>query len=303
MSKLWGFCVHTNLKGTIPWAGLTIGVILGLFYYWFAVANRYVIFLYTHLGAGPFDKSTSSRYWMASLVAAGVVLSVYAFVGWCRVRLADVFYQTYHLPPWQHVWLLSALPVAIGVWLITTRCNYPTLPWRLAAQCIVVAWVGIALALWLAELIVHQTSQAFWVILHGGGLVPIMLLLRAVELPSRGWAASASAYLLATAGLAVGILWVGGAACLRAARREPPLNARSIFCAGLVLSYVVLPLVHYLLLTPPDARYITTAGNFFANTPTAQLACWGMSALVALLVTKRFGQKRRKSITTNGRQT
>jgi len=29
--------------------------VLGLFYYWFDVADRYAIFLYGHLGATPFD--------------------------------------------------------------------------------------------------------------------------------------------------------------------------------------------------------------------------------------------------------
>ncbi|HRJ62455.1 MAG TPA: hypothetical protein PKZ99_14885, partial [Azospirillaceae bacterium] len=50
--------------------------ILVVYYYWFAVANRYAIFLYGHTADGippaqPFDATTSSRYWMAGLVVAG----------------------------------------------------------------------------------------------------------------------------------------------------------------------------------------------------------------------------------------
>lgn len=42
-------------------------LVLGLFYYWFAIADRYVIFLYGHTAPGippaqPFDEMTSSRY-------------------------------------------------------------------------------------------------------------------------------------------------------------------------------------------------------------------------------------------------
>lgn len=48
--------------------------ILGLFYHWFAVADRYAVFLYEHLGATPFDDVTSSRYWMSGLVASGAVV-------------------------------------------------------------------------------------------------------------------------------------------------------------------------------------------------------------------------------------
>jgi hypothetical protein len=280
-----------SYRKTAPWAGLAISVMLGLFYYWFAIANRYVVFLYEHLGAGPFQEPNYSRHWMAGLVASGALLCVYALVGWCCVSLAAAFHKTYLLPSWQHVWLLSAPPVAIGIWAITTRCNFPTLPWPLSARCIIATWIGMALALWLADLIVQQTSEALWVILHGAGIVPILLLLRAVELPFHGLASPASAYLLGIAGLIVGVLWIAEAAHLRLAWQKPPLNPLSIFCAGLGLSYVVLPFVHYLFLTPPNIRYISTAGNFFANSPVVQLLCWGIGALAAIVINKKMNQE------------
>ena len=62
--------------------------VLGLFYYWFAVADRYAVFLYEHLGATPFDAATSSRYWMAGLVAAGAVMVIYVAVNWSIGRLS-----------------------------------------------------------------------------------------------------------------------------------------------------------------------------------------------------------------------
>ena len=277
----------TQYRKAMPWVGLVISVMLGLFYYWFAIANRYVIFLYGHLGAGPFQEPNYSRHWMAGLVASGALLCVYAFGGWCCVSLAALFHKIYHLPSWQQVWSFSALPVAIGIWAITTRCNFPTLPWPLSARCIIAAWIGMALALWLADLIVHQTLEALWVILHGAGVVPILLLVRAVELPSHGLASPASAYLLAIAGLTVGILWIAGVARLRLALQKSPLDPFSIFCAGLGLSYVVLPFAHYLLLTPPNIRYISAAGNFFAISPVVQLLCWGIGALVVVVMNKK----------------
>lgn len=278
--------ISVPYRKTIPWVGLVISVMLGLFSYWFAIANRYTVFLYEHLGAGPFQEPNYSRHWMAGLVASGVLLCVYALGGGCSVRLAAAFHKTYHLPSWHHVWLMSALPVAIGVWAITTRCNFPTLPWPLSARCIIAAWAGMALALWLADLIVHQTSEALWVIVHGAGVVPILLLLRAVELPSHGLASPASAYRLGIAGLIVGVFWMAGVTRLRLARRKSPLPPLSIFCAGLGLSYVVLPLVHYLFLTPPNIRYISTAGNFFAMSPVVQLLCWGIGALAVFAIHK-----------------
>jgi hypothetical protein len=274
-------------RKTVPWAGLVISVMLGLFYYWFAIANRYVVFLYEHLGAGPLQEPNYSRHWMAGLVASGALLCVYALVGWCYRSVVIAFHKTDHLPFWQHVWLLSAPPVAIGIWAITTRCNFPTLPWPLSARCIIATWIGMALALWLADLIVQQTSEALWVILHGAGMVPILLLLRAVELPFYGLASPAPACLLGTAGLVAGVLWMAGMARWRLVWRRPPLSPFSIFCAGLGLSYVVLPFAHYLFLTPPGIRYISTAGNFFAMSPVVQWMCWGIGALAVFAINKK----------------
>ncbi len=51
-------------------AALIASVVLGLFYYWFVIVDRYVVFLYNHNGADPFESATISRYWMAGLVAS-----------------------------------------------------------------------------------------------------------------------------------------------------------------------------------------------------------------------------------------
>jgi hypothetical protein len=63
-----------------------------LFYTWFAVRDRYFIFLYFHdMGAGfdttPFGRVTASRYWMSGLVAAGAVWVAVALVAVGVTRL------------------------------------------------------------------------------------------------------------------------------------------------------------------------------------------------------------------------
>jgi hypothetical protein len=37
-----------------------------------------------------------------------------------------------------------------------------------------------------------------------------------------------------------------------------------IYFTGLFISYAILPLVHYLCMTPLEIKYITTAQNFFS---------------------------------------
>jgi len=102
--------------------------VLGVFYYWFAVADRYAIFLYGHLGATPFDEVTSSRYWMSGLVAAGFVMVGYAVVNWLLGRMAVLCHRDYSPPAWWRVWILCAPPLAIGILAITMTVNWPILP-------------------------------------------------------------------------------------------------------------------------------------------------------------------------------
>jgi hypothetical protein len=51
---------------------------------------------------------------------------------------------------------------------------------------------------------------------------------------------------------------------LRIWRHKETPGAGALLLAGLGLSYVLMPLVHHLLATPPAYRYISTASNFFA---------------------------------------
>ncbi len=93
--------------------------VLGIFYYWYAVADRYAIFLYNHMGATPFDSFTRGRYWMTGLVAAGAVLVLYTAVNWFVARIHGVWYRGYSPPAWWQVWLLCAVPLGAGIPAIT----------------------------------------------------------------------------------------------------------------------------------------------------------------------------------------
>ena len=109
--------------------------VLGLFYYWFAVADRYSVFLYEHLGATPFDATTSSRYWMCGLVAAGIVMLIYISVNWVLGRIARRRDEAYRPPSWHRVWLACAIPLIVGIPAITMTFNQPVLPLSLALAC------------------------------------------------------------------------------------------------------------------------------------------------------------------------
>ena len=265
--------------------------ILGLFYHWFAVADRYAIFLYGHSAPGiplaqPFDAMTRSRYWMAGLVAAGAVTVIYTVINWILGRIADRRGQNDHPPAWWWVWILCALPLIAGIPAITMTRNTPTLPFGLAAACVTATLAGLALALLPGEWAARRPRDLTWLAGDGMGLIPILLLLRAVELPGSGVSVSMPlAILFAGGGLLAGIAWLGVMTLLRAWRRRPTPPAGAWFAAGLCLSYLLMPLIHHLFATPPGWRYISTASNFFVFNLILQIVVLAAAAGTAVAVT------------------
>jgi hypothetical protein len=285
-------------------------IVLGLNYYWFAVADRYAIFLYGHLGATPFDERTRSRYWMSGLVACGIVLVLDLFVHWFLGRLAGIRFRRHAPPAWWQVWLVAAPLLALGIPAITLTVNQPTLRPSDAAACVVVTLAGLALALAPGRLAAQRPLELAWLAFAGLGLAPSLLLLRALELPSAGLAARHTAYLISGGSLLGGMLWLLLAVWIRgrqhwlqrAAHRlaprlyDPPrpapqpdpsahtgtgtrstragLLAESVklLVSAFCLAYLLLPLAHHVYLTPAKYRYISASTNFFALNPGMQFA-------------------------------
>jgi hypothetical protein len=215
---------------------------------------------------------------MAGLVAAGTVLVGYTLLnwGWARVR------AQYAPPAWWRVWLVSALPVGGGIVLITTSVNWPTLPLSLAVWCAIVALAGLALALMPGTLAAQQPWRLFWLAVIGAGLVPGLLLIRAIELPARGLISAPVAYAAAIGGTLFGAGWLLATRWLQQRLQPLRLSAWELLLAGLAHTYLLLPLVHHLG-TPAQYRYISVAENFFATTPAVQAVQWGVAIALAFL--------------------
>lgn len=257
-------------------------VMLALYAYWFGLANRYAVFLYGHLDAEPFDAVTRSRYWMAGLVAAGLVLLLYNGLIWLAARFRPVV-----LPSWWRVWLITATLLVPGIFFITMTLNTPTLPLGLAAASTVAALSGLAVALLPAQLAAHHPAQLALLALDGLALSAALLLMPALELPGEGLSISAGLAVAATVGGIVGSLL--GLGVLTTARRwlsipSPP--ARQVLLAGLAWAYLLWPVAHHLLATPPGYKYISTAANFFAQNLLLQAATLGVAMALALITTQ-----------------
>lgn len=268
------------------WHALPVPVIvLALYYYWFAIANRYIIFLYYHdMGplvpdTSPFSPATGGRYWMAGLVAGGAVMLLYTLANWVAGRIA---------PAWWRVWVLSAGPLVVGIPLITMTLNRPTLPLQFALQSTLAALAGVALALLPGNLAGEKPAGLIWLALDGVALAPVLLLATALADVGRWWASGNMWRVwIVAGGISLGVVGLLIITLLRLWRRTAMPGAAAIFTAGMCVAYLLLPLVHHLFVGLIEGYfYISTASNFFASSVPLQLATWLVAGLVALGVTR-----------------
>ncbi len=256
------------------------GMILSLFYRWFAIENRYIIFLYTHLGATPFDRETGSRYWMAGLVAVGLVGVFYAPADLIWQRLAMRLRWADHPPARWRVWLCATIVLSIGIPLITMTCNWPTLSGGHALACTAATLAGLAV---LLPLMGRSPGELIWLGADGLGLMPVLLGLRLIEWPERGPALPVDDVLVRILALCTPVLslvWLGGMTWLYRRQRLATPSAGLLLAAGCTMSYVLLPLAHYVW-AAPNYRYITSASNFFARTLLTQGIVLGAAAILS----------------------
>ncbi len=169
----------------------------------------------------------------------------------------------------------------MGIPLVTMRLNSPVLPLPLAAACTATTMVGLLLALIPGRMAAHQPGELGWLAMAGLGLAPSLLLLRAVELAGKGQVSGLMVYGIAVGSTLIGGLWTCGIAYLHAIHSRTMWKTWHLATSALIWSYLLAPLAHYLLLTPPGYRYISAASNFFASTPTAQALCFLVLAFEA----------------------
>jgi hypothetical protein len=274
-----------------------VALVVYLYYRWFAVRDRYFIFLYYHdMGPGfdtsPFGRVTASRYWMTGLVAGGAVMVLYAAVNFALGRIA----KSYRPPDWRRVWALCAVPLLIIVPAIVMTANQPTLPLRNAVQVVVALLAALALAVLPGEVAARRPVGGLLLAVDGLGMAFLLMGLRAGESLRRVTAAR-GAGMLVYAGLIL-VFGLGALAVMTAVyrlwRQLRIPDALSLFVAGLSVHYLFLPLLHHLFFSTDEGSwtdpgyftYISDADNYFARSALYQVGVWIVMALAALGVTR-----------------
>lgn len=259
--------------------GLPIAaLILTAITYWFAVADRAIIFLYNHdMGplipdTSPFSRVTASRYWMASLVACGGVMVVYVGIN----ALLGIISRDYRAQDWRRVWVISALLLLVGIPTITMTVNHPTLPLWNALQVTMAALVGLAAALIPGELAATKPTRLLGLAWDGWSMALVLFWLGALELTIARWRDGSTTFLILwLAMLAAGLGWLAVMTLFRWWLRRPPPTVTEMTLAAASVTYLLLPLVHHLSVGFGEGYfYISDSDNFFGRTVWFQLISW-----------------------------
>ncbi|MBN1318162.1 MAG: hypothetical protein JXA42_21955 [Anaerolineales bacterium] len=263
-------------------------IVLGLFSYWFALADRYIVFLYNHdMGplypdTSPFSRVTASRYWMAGLVASGVVLVVYTALNWLLGRLRP----NYKPPDWRRVWAICAPILLTGLPAITMTSNDPPLPSSHAAIVTAVTLVGTGLALSWGKMAAQCPTQLFWLAADGLGLTFIVLNLNSVERVGRWLARGHTMYITMMVFFMIfGIIWLAGLTIINSVFRLKHHTPCAMILSCFNIAYLIMPLVHHIV-GADGYYYISDSDNFFAQHISVQLVIWLLALGIAFVTYK-----------------
>lgn len=253
-------------------------LLLSLHIYWFGVADRYRVFLYFHdMGplvpdTAPFSAETSSRYWMAGLVANGILFVLYTFYCWLQRWITVVAVPS----PWR-LWLACALPLMFGIPLITATLNEPTLPIRNTLQVTLATVAGLLLALAAAELALRPLTDQLWTFVTGWVIMPLLVVgAQAGQLAF--WVQRGRTFYVGifVATIVASLLLLLGVSILYIRRHGQPLSLLPVLIAAFCASYLLLPLIHHLGFTD-GYYYISSSTNFVADSLLGQLLAWALS--------------------------
>ena len=264
--------------------------VLALFTYWFAFADRYILFLYYHdMGplvpdTAPFNRVTASRYWMAGLVAGGIVMTLYTSACWLLGRLVE----GYRPPPWWKVWGASSVPLLAGIPLITMSVNNPTLPLWHAALTTLSTVLGLGLALTPGRMAAERPWALALLSLDGWAIAGILLSVAMLERVAWLWGRGGSwiwSLLVVGAGFMGAVVLLLVLTGVRLWRRWPIPPARSVFVAGLCVAHLLLAEMHHLFFTD-GYFYITDMDNFFSRSWLLQAISWIVAGAISAGVTR-----------------
>jgi len=211
----------------------------------------------------PFDLFTASRHWMTGLVASGIVLITHTVFNLIVKKLN----RNYHLTEWKSVWKYSCLILSLLLFGILIFTGKPPMPVLLSLWILVILFTGLRLVLYASNFIVTNFRQSIWLFFDGLALSPILTILSPSIAYGLRRSSSQGTYIIILPLVVIGsgLFWFWIMTILLKRFRQPYPSLLNVFLSGLTISYLLLPLLHYLESRPGYVRYITNSENFIPN--------------------------------------
>jgi len=244
---------------------------IGAYLYAFGFADRTILFLYEHYGAGPFDPITTGRYWMFGFVVAGFI----CFALFIFLITGRIFGIKTNLD-WKRIATYIPIPLLISILLIVTKSGNPPLTYGIAfgsAFALIFALlIGIS---FINDLITNWTSTMKHALI-GAGFIPFVIFFMVLELPGKGTMTKNTAASIVALTYLLGVSWF---AIGKWIVKKQKIKTMLLLKAIVVMSYLGLPVLHYLMTVMENHPYITSSDNFFTHSILLRFTLWIVIAL------------------------
>ncbi|MGM0620013.1 MAG: hypothetical protein ACQETJ_03125 [Bacteroidota bacterium] len=265
-------------------------IMLSLFYYWFAVADRNEVFLYYHnMGprvpdTSPFSFVTASRYWMSGLVASGFVLLIYFPINFILFRAK----KDYAPPTLKNILLFSLPVLTAGTLIITMTMNQPVLPFLHALKVLLATLLGFVVVLKTVELAGENLLKL--ILLGADGFALGLIMITTSSLISNiNFLSSAQLYIfLILCALCFGIL---AYTSIFYVWKKFETSSLKIFLAAITIAYPFGAVFHYLAGTDGH-YYISNSDNFIMRNMWIQLLIWLSGFMIVSGIVKLRNKKK-----------
>lgn len=258
-------------------------IILSLFYYWFVILDRNIIFLYYHdMGprvpdTSPFSDVTSSRYWMSGLVANGFIFILYSLFIFFRSRINN----NYRPPIWWHIFIFC-IPIIISVTLIITMTmNHPVLPFNHAVKVVTATLAGLAVGLYSSHL--AQKKLINYILLGIDGFAIALIMNSSTWLEDLSFLPEwRIVILIKLYAISIFLLLITTAVIVW---KKISTKVHDLFIFSLAIASIFGAVFHYIYGTSGH-YYISNSANFFIQNIIFQILIWVLALLLVSLLEK-----------------
>jgi len=241
-----------------------------------------MVFLYEHLGLAPFDQITIGRYWMVGFILSGFLSFLY-FV----TKIIEKTIKKNKIS-WPQIIMLSSLPLIINVLFITMAMGKPKMPFTIAISSAATLICGLIIGFSVVDDLIKNFKSTLSYLFIGVGLVPFLVLFRALELPKKLNFPIQTSIIIVMIAFIFGLIWI---IIFHKIFKNQKKSIIKIIKGTLLVAYIGLPVLHYIFATPKGIPYITSSDNLFPNDYILRIINWILLLVIVFVGDRLFNKK------------